>query len=82
MFHKNITHTAATTTISIVSVTDEVLINEGLLYKNFFLYVDECFPTCLTCNGPSYVTNIIINLNLFNFKIEIMFNMSCQFKIC
>ena len=63
LYSKNITHTSSSVTIMLNVFTDEL--NEGTLFKNFFLYVDTCDPTCLTCSGPAYV--MIRFLLLFSF---------------
>lgn len=57
----NITHTSDTAIFSLQGFTDEGATNEGCAFKNFFMYVDTCDKSCLTCNGPA---NVIIHLKL------------------
>lgn len=56
----NITHTANSVTFSVYGYTNEGPTNEGCAFKNFFLYVDTCDVSCLTCTGPA---NVIFYFN-------------------
>ena len=53
-------HYLASVNISMFSFTDEVVTSEGAGLRNFFLYVDTCDISCLTCNGPSNVNIVLV----------------------
>jgi len=56
LYHKNISHTATSVTIAMLSLTDEDYTNEGAAMRNLFLYVDTCDISCSTCSGPTSVS--------------------------
>jgi len=51
----NVTHTSSQATIKFTSSTTKATTKEGAGFKNFFLYVDTCDISCLTCSGPTAV---------------------------
>ncbi|EAR90505.2 zinc finger lsd1 subclass family protein (macronuclear) [Tetrahymena thermophila SB210] len=53
LYYYNITHSSSSITVAIQSQTDEAISNEGYGFKNFYLYVDTCHDSCLTCSGPT-----------------------------
>ncbi|EAS04209.2 zinc finger lsd1 subclass family protein, partial (macronuclear) [Tetrahymena thermophila SB210] len=53
LYYRNFTHNSPSTTIKLESKTNEDITNEGYALKNFYLFVDTCHDTCLTCNGPA-----------------------------
>ncbi|KAL4495999.1 hypothetical protein ABPG72_015421 [Tetrahymena utriculariae] len=53
LYHYNITHSSSSLTVTLQSLTDEPISNEGYGFKNFYLYADTCHDSCLTCNGPT-----------------------------
>jgi len=74
LYSKNITHTSSSVTIMLNVFTDEAPPNEGTLFKNFFLYVDTCDPTCLTCSGPAYVMTrflLMFPSNFLYFQVQL-----------
>jgi len=62
-FNKNLTtHNSSSITVAMITVTDEDYPNEGAAMRNFFLYVDTCHISCLTCKGPTMVCKTIIQM--------------------
>lgn len=55
LFYKNLTHTANTVQLKIISQTDESLSNESVAIRNLYVYVDTCDRSCSTCSGPAAV---------------------------
>ena len=58
-FNKNLTtHNASSITVTMITITDEDYPNEGAAMRNFYLYVDTCHISCLTCKGPTKVKHL------------------------
>ncbi|EAR90503.3 zinc finger lsd1 subclass family protein (macronuclear) [Tetrahymena thermophila SB210] len=53
LYYYNITHSSSSLAVTIQSLTNEPISNEGYGFKNVYLYVDTCHDTCLTCSGPT-----------------------------
>ncbi|EAR90506.3 zinc finger lsd1 subclass family protein (macronuclear) [Tetrahymena thermophila SB210] len=53
LYYRNITHTDSNLKIVIQSITDQSISDEGFGFRNFYIYVDTCHDSCLTCNGPT-----------------------------
>ncbi|EWS75787.1 zinc finger lsd1 subclass family protein (macronuclear) [Tetrahymena thermophila SB210] len=53
LYYRNITHTDSNLNITIYSKTDTDISDEGYGFRNFYIYVDTCHDSCLTCNGPT-----------------------------
>ncbi|EAR90502.2 zinc finger lsd1 subclass family protein (macronuclear) [Tetrahymena thermophila SB210] len=53
LYYKNITtHTSSSLTVLVWGITNESIYNEGFGLKNFYLSVDTCHDSCLSCKGP------------------------------
>ncbi|EAS06674.2 zinc finger lsd1 subclass family protein (macronuclear) [Tetrahymena thermophila SB210] len=53
LYQKTFTHSNSSIKVSVESKTDEVIDNEGFGLRYFYLYLDTCHDSCLTCNGPT-----------------------------
>jgi len=63
----NVTHTSSQAEIKFTSSTSKATTKEGAGFKNFFLYVDTCDVSCLTCSGPTAVINNKLCLSFCGF---------------
>jgi len=57
-----LTHSTTSINVTILAHANDGTADEGFAMRNFFLYIDTCDTSCLTCYGPTSVRECFNNI--------------------